>query len=152
MDTQESSDEEERETWANPAEFILSCLGYAVGLGNVWRFPYLTYINGGGKYFLTFLYCCFEFHNEPLINLDVIITFSVFSGAFLIPYAIMLTFVGLPVFFIELSVGQYSGGGPMTAFNAVPLFKGKNGHKKCFQSQTITVWGQPLIQILVIFG
>ena len=39
----------ERGNWSNPAEFILATLGNVVGLGNVWRFPYLAYRNGGGN-------------------------------------------------------------------------------------------------------
>lgn len=50
---------EERGKWGSKKEFILSVAGAIIGLGNVWRFPYLCYKNGGGEYFCL-LFCQFS--------------------------------------------------------------------------------------------
>ena len=39
----------DRMQWGNPMHFFCTLLGYCVGLGNIWRFPYLCQQNGGGK-------------------------------------------------------------------------------------------------------
>ncbi|XP_061683674.1 sodium- and chloride-dependent GABA transporter 3-like [Syngnathoides biaculeatus] len=45
----------ERGHWSNKVEYILAAAGNIVGLGNVWRFPYLCYKNGGGAFLVPYL-------------------------------------------------------------------------------------------------
>ncbi|MAD78438.1 MAG: sodium-dependent transporter, partial [Planctomycetaceae bacterium] len=47
----------ERAHWGSRTGFILAAAGSAVGLGNIWKFPYITGENGGGLFVLVYLVC-----------------------------------------------------------------------------------------------
>lgn len=86
---------QQRETWNQKVEFLLAVIGFAVDLGNVWRFPYICYQNGGG--------ILDTYNNIFVLQLTQILS----GGAFLIPYVIMLLLGGLPLFYMELALGKF---------------------------------------------
>jgi len=58
-----------RETFSGRNAFIMAAIGSAVGLGNIWRFPYTTYENGGGAFIIPYLIALLT-AGIPLLFLD----------------------------------------------------------------------------------
>ncbi|KAL3070268.1 hypothetical protein niasHS_016095 [Heterodera schachtii] len=108
-----------REKWASKLEFLLAVIGYAVDLGNIWRFPSVCYKHGG--------------------------------GAFLIPYLVMLLVGGLPMFYMELALGQFHRSGCLSIWKKIcPMFKGI-GYGICFICTFISCFYNTVIAHAVYF-
>lgn len=56
------------EQWSSRFGFIVATVGFAVGLGNIWRFPYVTGENGGSAFLLIYLLCAFGIGLPLLIS------------------------------------------------------------------------------------
>ncbi|KAL5467560.1 hypothetical protein EMCRGX_G031812 [Ephydatia muelleri] len=80
-------DEGKREQWDNRIQFLLTLVGYAIGLGSVWRFPYLVARNGG--------------------------------IAFILLYVLMLFVIGVPLFYLEVTLGQAMNKGPIAVWSKI---------------------------------
>ena len=50
-----SKEEIKREQWGSKIGFVLAAAGSAIGIGNIWRFPYITGTNGGAAFVLVYL-------------------------------------------------------------------------------------------------
>ncbi|BFZ19235.1 hypothetical protein BsWGS_22274 [Bradybaena similaris] len=91
-DKDDDVDDLDRHTWSRKVEYVLTTIGFCVGMGNVLRFPYICIRNGG--------------------------------GAFLLPYFLCLVLCGLPLFFLEVGLGQFLSRGALHVWSICPLFKG----------------------------
>ncbi|XP_072948121.1 sodium- and chloride-dependent transporter XTRP3 isoform X2 [Epargyreus clarus] len=104
---------EERAAWSGKLQFFLSIIGYSVGLGNIWRFPYLCQQNGG--------------------------------GAFLIPFLIMLVLEGIPLFLIEMAIGQKMRLGSLGVWNTIHPWLGGIGISSCIVTLFVALYYNVII-------
>ncbi|XP_023944246.2 sodium- and chloride-dependent transporter XTRP3 isoform X1 [Bicyclus anynana] len=104
---------EDRAAWSGKLQFFLSIIGYSVGLGNIWRFPYLCQQNGG--------------------------------GAFLIPFLIMLILEGIPLFLIEMAIGQKMRLGSLGVWNTIHPWLGGIGIASCVVTLFVALYYNVII-------
>ncbi|XP_062855388.1 sodium-dependent neutral amino acid transporter B(0)AT1-like [Trichomycterus rosablanca] len=98
----------ERPQWDNKAQYMLTCVGFCVGLGNVWRFPYLCQSHGGGAFMIPFL-LLLVLEGIPLLHLEFAIGQRLRKGSVGVwrsinPY---LSGVGIASMLVSCMVGMY---------------------------------------------
>ncbi|KAJ3596634.1 hypothetical protein NHX12_003038 [Muraenolepis orangiensis] len=172
---EEEEEEEERPAWNSKLQYILAQVGFSVGLGNVWRFPYLCQKNGGGdtkgrgprdqrpslqtpearppearppdtrgpssghqRPMLQTPEACHQrpvlrtpeaCHQRPVLQTPSLQTPE--ARAYLVPYLILLVTIGIPLFFLELAVGQRIRRGSIGVWNYISPRLGGIGFASC---------------------
>uniref|UniRef100_A0A4W6FRB0 Transporter n=1 Tax=Lates calcarifer TaxID=8187 RepID=A0A4W6FRB0_LATCA len=105
MDKEEAND---RPKWDNKAQYILTCVGFCIGLGNVWRFPYLCQSHGGGAFLIPYL-ILLVLEGMPLLLLEFAIGQRLRKGSVGVWRAISpyLTGIGIASMLVSFLVGLY---------------------------------------------
>ncbi|KAK2587417.1 hypothetical protein KPH14_003131 [Odynerus spinipes] len=110
--------EVQREEWGGGLDFLMACIATSVGLGNVWRFPFTAYENGG--------------------------------GAFLIPYIIVLLFIGKPFYYLEGLLGQFTNKSCAKTWAMVPAMKGL-GYGQAFAAFAVVSYYSSLMALTLYY-
>ncbi|KAH0540477.1 sodium-dependent nutrient amino acid transporter 1-like [Cotesia glomerata] len=97
----------ERPTWNNGIEFLMSCIAMSIGLGNIWRFPFTAYENGGGAFLIPYIIVLFLV-GKPFYYLEMIMgQFTSRSSVKIWAAVPGFHGVGWAQMFSMLSVGTY---------------------------------------------
>lgn len=99
---------QERPAWDNKFQYIMAALGFAVGLGNIWRFPYLCQKNGGGAFLIPY-FVMLVLEGYPLYFLELAVGQSIRKGAVGVWSSInpQLVGVGFASIVVSLLIGLY---------------------------------------------
>ncbi|XP_076640874.1 sodium-dependent nutrient amino acid transporter 1 [Halictus rubicundus] len=116
--TAQSKNTNTRAEWGGGLEFLMACIATSVGLGNVWRFPFTAYENGG--------------------------------GAFLIPYIIILIFVGKPFYYLEALLGQFTNQSCAKTWAMSPAMKGL-GYGQAFAAMCVVSYYCSLMALTLFY-
>ncbi|XP_029370713.1 sodium-dependent neutral amino acid transporter B(0)AT1-like [Echeneis naucrates] len=108
LDRKEKEEASGRPKWENKAQYILTCVGFCIGLGNVWRFPYLCQSHGGGAFLIPYL-ILLVLEGMPLLLMEFAIGQRLRKGSVgvwrsISPY---LTGIGIASMLVSFLVGLY---------------------------------------------
>ncbi|XP_041868335.1 sodium-dependent neutral amino acid transporter B(0)AT1-like [Melanotaenia boesemani] len=108
LERMEKEEVGDRPKWDNKAQYILTCVGFCIGIGNVWRFPYLCQSHGGGAFLIPYL-ILLVLEGMPLLLLEFAIGQRLRKGSVGVWRAInpYLAGVGIASMLVSLLIGLY---------------------------------------------
>jgi len=153
---------EDKKVWKNRTAFLFAMIGAAVGLGNIWRYPYVAYTNGGGTFLIPYLCAIlilgipymlleygigFKFKNSLANILNKINSKFEIIGWFIsfIPFLVLtyyICIIGWDIIYIILSLFKGWGSNPNTFFSTTLLHISPN-----LSGMTDIIW--PIVISLV---
>ncbi|XP_014476331.1 PREDICTED: sodium-dependent nutrient amino acid transporter 1-like [Dinoponera quadriceps] len=136
-----SGKQHERATWNNSIEFLMSCIAVSVGFGNIWRFPFTAYENGGGAFLIPYVILLFLV-GKPFYFLEMIIgQFSSKSSVKVWSMSPGFVGVGWAQFCSTIALATYySSLMALTLFFLVASFSSKLPWATCFEE-----WGDTCV-------